>query len=102
MTLEATWVRAHTVQVTYLVCLYVTVGGAFRECKMPVDSQELAHCLATQTRRDSTLCPPQIELVTSRLLSDVLGLSKEDITHINCKEVYSSLSLALETIVDDL
>ena len=37
------------------------VGGPFVECKKPVDAQELAYCLATQTRRDPPLCPPEFE-----------------------------------------
>ena len=53
--------------------------------------------------RDLPLCPPEFEtLVGTRLLPDVLRLSKEDITHLNCKEVYFYLAIALDTIVDDL
>ena len=73
------------------------------ECKKPVDVQELAYCLATQTRRDPPLCPPEFEtLMSTRLLPDILRLSKEDITNLNCKEVYCYLAIALDTTVDYL
>ena len=83
--------------------LRYSIVGPFVECKKPVDAQELAYCLATQTSRDLPLCPPEFEtLVGTRLLPDVLRLSREDITHLNCKEVYCYLAIALDTIVDNL
>ena len=63
--------------------LRYSIGGPFVECKKPVDVQELAYCLATQTRRDPPLCPPEFEtLMSIRLLPDVLRLSKEEITNL--------------------
>ena len=47
---------------------------------MPVDLHKLPYCLHSSY----TDSPAQVELVASRLLSRVVGLSKEDITHINC------------------
>ena len=57
--------------------------------------------LSYQTRRDPLFCPPEFEtLVGTRLLPDVLRLSTEDITNLNCK---GYLAIALDTnIVDDL
>ena len=72
--------------------LRYSIGGPFVECKKPVDVQELAYCLATQTRRDPPLCPPEFEtLMSTRLLPDI--------TNLNCK---GYLAIALDTIVDDL
>ena len=84
--------RGGSTQITYLSCLYITVGRPFSKsaCKMP---QVLAYCLATQTHRESAMCLAQVELIASRLLSDVVGLSKEDITCINGKELYSSTGI---------
>ena len=66
--------------------LRYSIGGPFVECKKPVDAQELAYCLATQTCRDLPLCPPEFEtLVSTGLLPDVFRLSKEDTTNLNCK-----------------
>ena len=83
--------------------LRYSIGGPFVECKKPVDVQELAYYLATQTRRDPPLCPPEFEtLMSTRLLPDILRLSKEDITNLNCKEVYCYLANALDTTADYL
>ena len=91
--------------------LRYSIGGPFVECKKPVDAQELAYCLATQTCRDLPLCPPEFEtLVSTGLLPDVFRLSKEDTTNLNCKgylaieldTIVDDLSIALDTIVDDL
>ena len=70
------------------------------EWKKSVDAQELVYCLATQTGRDLPLCPPEYEtLVSTRLLPNVLRLSKEDITNLNCK---GYLAIARDPTVDDL
>ena len=74
------------------------VGGPFVECKKPVDAQELAYCLATQTRRDPPLCPQT--LVGTRLLPDVLRLSTEDISLTYTARATWQLHWTL--IVDDL
>ena len=87
-----------TPQVWLLTLLRYSIGGPFVECKEPVDVRELAYCLVTQTCR--IICPPA--MMSTRLLPDVLRLSTEDITNLNCKEVYCYLAIAVDTIVDDL
>ena len=87
--LEDAYVRVHNA--CYILLLWFR--GAFHGVQDAWLSG--AQCIACLVSQIHHYASPQLESLSTRLLSDVLRLSKEDVTH-------CCLVTALETIVDDL
>ena len=75
----------------------IGLGGPFMDCCGCSGASVL---LSYTDAQRFTIMPPSTRKLV--FLSDVLRLSKEDVTHVNCREVYCCLLRALEIIVDDL
>jgi len=103
MAVQMTYLRCQRYKVRRVLCVdvlspYYIIG--VEDQLQPIDTDLWATCMLNESRLPPPFYPDDFKVSASAILQSTLGLTQSGITHDNCRNVYLTLVLLIDELVD--